>query len=241
MERQATLWLEPLPALGGVHASAEEASLAGLSGQERAWAARLAPLLRQRYAASRCLMRQRLAPLLGCSPERVPLDSPPGSRPRLQEGAGWLSLSHSGAALLLAWSPRPIGVDLEWSGRVVAAAALQQRYFPALERQQLQALPAAELRLAVLRSWVVKEAAIKWRGETLASDLRHWSWDERCGSLRHGREGLAPPVVIRQLTGWLCAAVGEGVAAARWAEPLGPLPRLPTTPARARGQVLEKS
>lgn len=218
VERQATLWLEPIADFGRNHPSAQEACLAGLSGQERAWAASLAPLLRQRYAASRCLLRQRLAPLLGCPPERVPLHSPPGSRPQLQAGAGWLSLSHSGAALLLAWSPRPIGVDLEWGGRPLAAAALLQRYFPELERQRLQGLPAAELRLAVLRSWVVKEAAIKWRGGTLASDLRQWSWDERCGSLRHGREGVAPAVVIRQLTGWLCAAVGEGVAAARWPE-----------------------
>lgn len=202
------LWLEPLAA-AGFHALEPGE---GLSAQERHWAAALAAPLAQRYRASRLLLRRRLAPLLGCAPVAVPLHSPPGQRPLLRGGAGWVSLSHSGSALLLAWSPKPIGVDLEWAGRPLAAAALAARHFPPAERRRLQGLAPLELQRAVLRSWVVKEAAIKWGGRSLAAELRHWCWNDCRAQLEHS-DGTSPEVLIRPLAGWFCALVGEGVSA----------------------------
>lgn len=219
MESQVRLWLEPLATAAGDGADGVEAAEI-LSDQEQAWAAGLAAPRRQAYATSRRLLRRRLAAVLACAAEAVPLHSPPGARPLLPEGAGWVSLSHSGGALLVGWSPRPIGVDLEWAARPLAAAALIARYFPSEERQRLQLLPAARQREVALRSWTVKEAAIKWRGRTLAAELRHWGWDERCGRLRHAETALEPPVAIRNQGGWLCAAVGDGVGAARWSDGL---------------------
>lgn len=62
-----------------------------------------------------------------------------------------------------------------------------------------------------------KEAAIKWRGSSLASDLRHWHWDRERGVLLQLCEGLSPECLCRERDGWLCAAVGEAVGSGLWA------------------------
>lgn len=183
-----------------------------LSAEEIAWSEPLEPPIRWRYRRSRTLLRQRLAGLLATGAAAVPLHSPPGRAPRLLAGYGWVSLSHSGAGLLLAWSPWPIGIDLEPHGRQLEADLLQRRYFPPSEQHQLRELDGEARRQAVLRSWVLKEAAIKWRRRQLATELRHWRLDHASGTLSHTAEGLQPECVAAVSGAWLWAAVGRGVA-----------------------------
>ncbi|MGB7564889.1 MAG: 4'-phosphopantetheinyl transferase superfamily protein [Prochlorococcaceae cyanobacterium] len=189
---------------------------AQLSLQEREWCERLPAGVGGRYGASRALLRQQLAELLGCEPLAVPLHSPPGEAPLLAPGWGWISLAHSGDRLLIGWSPQPIGVDLEDGERRLQAAALAARFFPLQERHQLEELDPAQLRSAVLESWVHKEAAIKWSRGSLAADLRHWGWDHHRRTLLNLRGLAAPPSCCEQRQGWMCAAVGEGVESADW-------------------------
>ncbi|MEA5421987.1 4'-phosphopantetheinyl transferase family protein [Synechococcus sp. CCY9202] len=189
-----------------------------LSHQERSWCASLAEPRRSCYAASRALLRAQLAEPLRCDPAAVPLHSPPGEAPRLEAGHGWTGISNSGAALLTAWSPRPIGVDIESLTRRLAAVPLIQRHFPAAERRQLLDGPWSQdpvsLQQAVLTSWVHKEAAIKWRRSSLAAELHNWCFDHARCELRQLVDGATPPSCSGQRGEWLWAAVGEGVTRA---------------------------
>ena len=194
---------------------ASEAPLC-LSQTEQRWSDGLSPAIQQRYRISRSLLRSRLAGVLAMPAMAVPLHSPPGEAPRLLAGHGYVSLSHSQAQLLLAWSPWPIGVDLEWHNRPLQAEPLARRFFPAQEWQQLQRLEPSGLRSAVLQSWVRKEAAIKWQGTSLASDLRHWQWDAAQQQLLHLQQGWQPSCVCEQRDGWLCAVVGDAVERGIW-------------------------
>jgi 4'-phosphopantetheinyl transferase len=207
VESVPQLWLEPLAPLAG--------GLEPLSGEERRWGAALPESRRLQYWASRAALRRRLAALLNCPPADLPLQAPPGSPPQLGHGAGWLSLSHcgthAGVALLIAWSPTPIGVDLEWAGRGLKARPLMTRFFPEPERRQLADLAEDRLHEAVLRSWVLKEAAIKWRWRSLALELSQWRFDHQSGELGHGREGLSAGWRAGLVGRWRWAAVGSGV------------------------------
>jgi phosphopantetheinyl transferase len=127
-----------------------------------------------------------------------------------------VSLSHSRDQLLLAWSPWPIGVDLEWQQRRIAAALLARRFFPPQEWQQLQRQSQAEREALVLESWVRKEAAIKWQRSSLATDLRHWHWCAERQRLEHLLEGWQPPCVCERRNGWLCGVVGQAAEQAIW-------------------------
>jgi phosphopantetheinyl transferase len=209
------LWLVP-PAgrvLAPVDGDAADAPHDALSPQERCWGAALPPLRRHQYWRSRLAMRLRLAAVLDLPPQQVPLHSPPGAPPQLPQGHGWVSLSHAADALLIAWSPQPVGVDLERGDRRFDARALMQRFFPEAEQRQLAGLGPEPLRWAVLRSWLCKEAAIKWRQRGLAQELGCWALDHHCGLLRHGGEGLTVQPCEGLLAGWCWAAVGLGLEA----------------------------
>ena len=200
------LWLLPL--------TAEDSW--SLSEAERAWSAALPPAVQHRYRTSRHLLRAHLATCLGLPAEAVPLHSPPGEAPRLPEGYGAVSLSHSRDQLLLAWSPWRIGVDLEWQQRRIAAELLARRFFPPQEWQQLQCQAPPEREALVLESWVRKEAAIKWQRSSLATDLRHWHWCVERQRLEHLLEGWQPPSVCVRRNGWLCGVVGQAAEQAIW-------------------------
>jgi 4'-phosphopantetheinyl transferase len=187
-----------------------------VSDREQAWAQRLSAPRRPRYLRSRGLLRRQLAALLKLSAQEVPLHSPPGEAPILAEGSGHVSLSHSQDQLLLAWSPWPIGVDLEWQQRPIQAELLARRFFPAQEWQHLQSVAAAERQAAVLESWVRKEAAIKWQRSSLASDLRHWCWNANVQQLQHLQQGWQPACLTQVRNGWLCAVVGEAAEQGIW-------------------------
>lgn len=184
--------------------------------RERGWSEHLPAALQQRYLISRSLLRQRLAALLQLPAEAVPLHSPPGEAPVLNGQHGHVSLSHSRQQLLLAWSPWPIGVDLEWQGRALQPQSLARRFFPHCEWQQLQALEPTALGAAVLESWVRKEAAIKWQQSSLARELRHWFWDRERQRLVHLQQGWQPDGCCHCLDGWLCAVVGEAASQGIW-------------------------
>jgi phosphopantetheinyl transferase len=141
----------------------------------------------------------------------VPLHSRPGCPPQLLDGAGWVSLSHSGGGLLLGFSPAPIGVDLEPAHRPVAPA-LMRRWFPPEEVAQLQLFSGEHQGAALLTSWVLKEAAIKWRRRSLASELACWQLDHASGRLIHRVDGVQPACLSGVAAGWLWAGVGEGMA-----------------------------
>ena len=202
------MWLQPL--------ALDEARPWAISEVEQAWSAGLPAAVQQRYRASRHHLRARLAELLQLRPEAVPLHSPPGQAPTLEQGLGCVSLSHSRDQLLLAWSPRAIGVDLEWQQRRIQAELLARRFFPPQEWLQLQRLTPPQRAAQVLESWVRKEAAIKWQRSSLATDLRHWRWcaDRQC--LEHLLAGWQPSSVCERRNGWLCAVVGQAAEQAIW-------------------------
>lgn len=202
-QRQAPkLWLSSL----------DGADLGCLSSRERSWGAALPELQQPRYFRSRALLRQQLAKVLGCPEANVPLHSPPGQPPQLADGRGWVSLSHSGAVLLIGYSCCPIGVDLESTARQLEPAGLMRRFYPMAEQAQLQDLIGEDLRRAVLTSWVLKEAAIKWRHRTLAAELAEWCYDHGSGRLRHIGDGAQPDCSSAVQRGWRWGAVGEDCA-----------------------------
>ena len=182
------------------------------STQEQVWAADLRGDRAERYRLTRSWLRCCLADRLLQPPECIPLHAPPGRKPSLAAGWGHVSLSHTCDALLLAWSTQPIGVDLERADRQFNAPALARRFFAAADHLSLLGLTPEDQRREVLRQWLAKEAAIKWQGGTLGSDLSSWSCPGRSVVATHQQCGLS--VEIQQLSclGWWMAIAGGNPA-----------------------------
>jgi len=152
-------------------------------------------------------MRALLAPLLQVSSADLPLVAPPGQPPGLPDGWGFVSLSHCTDALVVAWAPWRIGVDLERTDRALPASALVKRFFCAQERDALLLMDDTRQREAVLEHWLLKEAAIKWQRGSLSRDLSHWCCQTDCSAVAHRVNGVALQVQSWRQADWSLALV----------------------------------
>ena len=85
-------------------------------------------------------------------------------KPYFTEGSLHFSISHSKGHVFCALSHRPIGIDAEEADRQIALP-LAGKILSPMELAQYE--NAADKRLALLKFWVLKEAAAKCRGTGL--------------------------------------------------------------------------
>jgi 4'-phosphopantetheinyl transferase len=148
-----------------------------LSSDELARAARFHfPIDRQRFVASRALLRSILAGYLAMDPGRLNFSYSKKEKPSL--GSPWadsgvtFNLSHSvGIALFAFARRRDVGVDVECVRHNRDLEAIARRFFSAHEQQQLAAFPAEERIESFFRCWTRKEAYIKATGDGLSLPL----------------------------------------------------------------------
>ncbi len=169
-----------------------------ISAKEKQLANELPSWRSRQYQHSRGHARQALSELLHISPLDVPLEAKPGEAPVLEEGWGYVSFSHCNDALLIGWAPHKIGVDLERANRNFKAELLMNRYFCKEEKESLRDLKGEELRKAVLKRWLIKEASIKWQRGQLAKDLSQWSYSSQSELASHKLNGQK--LCVHQIT-----------------------------------------
>ncbi len=128
------------------------------------------------YRHSRGLVRDALSQLMNASPLRIPLTAPPGEAPKLPKKWGHISFSHCKDMLLIGWSIKKLGVDIESKSRSIDTKLVTNRFFNEKEKEKLKLLPPHKHKEAALKSWVTKEAAIKWQNGRLMQDIALWSY-----------------------------------------------------------------
>ena len=156
-----------------------------ITNLEKKYAATLSKKRAEEYTFSRGHMRNVLSKFLSINPLDIPLESFPGKPPLLGGELGNISLSHCKDALLIGWSSKKIGVDIEKANRKFKFRNILERYFLEEEKKELEKLSDEQLRLSVLNLWVLKEAAIKWQQGTIVKDLSLWEIDKKYSSAYH--------------------------------------------------------
>ena len=126
------------------------------------------------FKYSRGYIRDALSNVFNINPLDIPIKALPGSPPLLPKKWGYLSLSHSSDALLIAWSRYRVGVDIEPKNRLFASRAIANKHFSKEEKSSLTLLEESCFHNKVLELWVRKEAAIKWQEGNLLRDLPKW-------------------------------------------------------------------
>jgi 4'-phosphopantetheinyl transferase len=138
---------------------------------------------RRRFVAARSLLREVVADHARVRPDDIVIDQRcdrcggPHGRPTVRVAGRPgppVSLAHADEAVVVAVSAtdRLIGVDVEPLGRLDRWAGLAPVALSDGERADLDRLPATERPLAVLRTWVRKEALLKAVGCGLDLDPR---------------------------------------------------------------------
>ena len=86
------------------------------------------------------------------------------------------NVSHSSGLLACAFvRDCPIGIDIEYQGRIVDCDAIAQRFFSAAELADLLIVPVSKRSVAFYDCWVRKEAFVKGLGGGLAIPLDAFS------------------------------------------------------------------
>src|SRR5271157_4761942 len=132
---------------------------------------------RQRYVASRAILRMILAGYLAADPENLSFayskKEKPSLGPAYAESNITFNLSHSGGVALFAFTrQRALGIDVEQVRRDFDVEAIARRFFSPHEQEQLAAFSGDAKFEAFFRCWTRKEAYIKATGEGLSLPLR---------------------------------------------------------------------
>lgn len=130
------------------------------------------------YAYSRGYVRLALSNLFKVKPLEVPIFSIPGRQPILEDGWGYLSLSHCKDAIIIGWSSKRVGVDIERSDRKFEYKKICNRFFTPKEKILFNDLNKDYQRTFVLNRWIMKESAFKWQKNKSKIDLYGWQWNE---------------------------------------------------------------
>jgi 4'-phosphopantetheinyl transferase len=170
---------------------------------------------RQRFSATRALLRILLAAYLDTSPEQMLFAYSEKEKPRLagsQENSGLaFNVSHSGSAALLGFSLRSqLGVDVEKIRSDFDTDAIAKRFFSPAEQEQLSRVPVEQRHRDFFRCWTLKEAFIKALGEGLSHPLHQFdvSLDASTGLGTPVRLGTRPDA--REAERWCLQTVDMG-------------------------------
>ncbi len=137
-------------------------------------------LHRCRYVAGRGKLRQILGRYAGLPARAVALEYGPEGKPFCtSQPAGWricFNLSHSeNTAALAISSGFEVGIDVEHNRPIEESMPLE--VFSAREREQFDALPAAERQTVFFETWARKEACLKALGTGFILPPEHFEFD----------------------------------------------------------------
>src|SRR5260370_20861657 len=208
-ENEVQLWRADLEAIGADESRWQTV----LSSDEAARAARFHfPRDRQRFVASRGVLRTILAGYLAIDPAGVNFSYSNKEKPSLgpahAESDVTFNVSHSGGIALFAFTRQSeIGIDVEHVRRDFDLDAIARRFFSTHEQNQLAALPKDEKVEAFFRCWTRKEAYIKATGDGLSLPLSQFDVSLLAGETN---ALLATRPVASQAGRWLLREVPAG-------------------------------
>jgi 4'-phosphopantetheinyl transferase len=146
-----------------------------LDAEERArWQRFRAEQKRREFLATHALARKVLSYYRSVAPQNWRFTANAYGKPALEPDCGLrfnLSNSPRLAVCLVADAPVEVGVDVEAITRAEQIAEVARKVFSAAEREQLEAMSAAERLDRCLSLWTLKEAYVKARGMGLGSAL----------------------------------------------------------------------
>ena len=156
-----------------------------ITNEEKKWTNKLTTKKRLIFHLSRGCARNVISNMTGLDPLKIPLKAEPGKAPLLPKGWGHISISHCSDALLIGWSSKRIGIDIERQDREFKAKEVSKRFFSKIENDEIRNLSPKQIQEQVLTRWTIKEATIKSRGEKLATNLDQWIWESNTSFAYH--------------------------------------------------------
>ena len=153
-----------------------------ISSKETKIAKQLSEVRAFEFITSRAAIRLALSKIFEIDKLKIPLIASLGEAPKLLNGLGNISLSHTKDQILIGWSKFDIGVDIERKDRDFGYLQLSQRFYKKEELNNFKKFKKSEQKQEVLKYWIMKEACLKCRRGSNIMELFDFEWDKekRC-------------------------------------------------------------
>ncbi len=115
---------------------------------------------------------------------------------------GHVNFSHCRDGLLIGWSPKNIGVDIERSDRFFEAKKILNKFFTSNEKKFILNLKEDNINSEVLKLWVRKEAAIKWQKGSIFNDLSKWTYKLDTNTIENKSAGYSLNSCFMKFEDW---------------------------------------
>tara|TARA_Y100000589_G_scaffold329308_1_gene375484 strand:+ start:701 stop:1372 length:672 start_codon:yes stop_codon:yes gene_type:complete len=163
------------------------------------------------YRYSRGYIREVLSNLFHIDPIAVPLKAIPGKPPELLRNYGYLSISHCEDKLLIAWSAKRIGIDIERIDRSIEAKKICQRFYNEKDKLYLSNIGLEDFYFEVLKIWVIKESLIKWQRGQIAFDFKKWNIKNDLMKASHPNYSYELTIFLKIYKRWLISITSKDV------------------------------
>lgn len=165
-------------------------SINPITSEESEFSKSISPFRSILYKRSRGCIRKVISNIFDIPALDVPLDAPIGKPPKINEDFGYISLSHCDDAILIGWSMEKIGVDIERYDRNIESSKIIKRFFSDNEKIKLLNLKGDNLDQEFIKTWVLKESAIKWQRGNIAKDISKWEISNNLKYANHNNLNL---------------------------------------------------
>ena len=76
--------------------------------------------------------------------------------------------------ILIGWSEEKLGVDIERNNRDINSSKIIKRFFSNSEKRKFEQYKGDNLNSEFIKTWILKEAAIKYHHGKIANDIGKW-------------------------------------------------------------------
>ena len=154
---------------------------------------------RSAYPSSEIAIQKILREVFGV--ENAVISRTKTGKPYLADRLGiFFSVAHTDELLLIAFSDKELGIDAERLDRAVDYTTIVKK-FPLAEHEEIRCCQS------FLKSWVVKESAVKYLGSTLAKELKKLCFLQ--GKLLRNGEELPAVLTVKSFRGHIVAVCGK--------------------------------
>ena len=158
----------------GIWLFSKYGQLEPITSEEFEISKQMSPTRAAEYKKSRGYIRKVLSNIFEVNPLEITLNALPGKPPELKGKKGFISLSHCRDAILISWSTKKIGIDIERKDREVNFNKIMNKFYFKREIKKINNLDYKKKKLEFIKHWVLKEASIKCQKGNIASDLKNW-------------------------------------------------------------------
>ena len=148
-----------------------------ISKIEKSYLSNLKQKRKKEFMLSRSFTRLVLSKIFNKPALSIPLFAPPGKPPVLKREFGYISFSHCVDVLVIGWSTKEIGIDVEPINRNINRGIIKDKIFSEKELLFFSKLKKKEeISIKFLEYWVIKESLIKRDRASLFKNINKWEW-----------------------------------------------------------------